>query len=145
LLICKGDNPQAGILRKIHFDYEPVENRQSYEIKPSVHLQICGKLNQHLTNAGFKQEHLEPHGPAFEKPRVPCFPVSIALLVHWLMLEFSGFPEARRIINNRHWQAKVKMAEALLLKPFFYSSSEFFKSTSTSLFLNSWVYGLPVS
>jgi hypothetical protein len=128
LTICKGENRRAPILRKLHFDYEPLARRALSESKPTMHIQVCGKLMPLLEAAGYKTEDLRTWSPWLEKPRIPGMPMSLALLLNWLMLEFESDPTAVRILRNSEWTALVARAEHIVLGPYFASCAGFFSA-----------------
>jgi hypothetical protein len=126
LTICKAERQRAKILRKLHFDYEPIERRAGDECKPSMHIQVCGKLMPLLERAGYRQQDLDAWSPWLEKPRIPGMPMSLALLLNWLLLEFDSDVSAARILRNHQWKNLVARAEEAVLAPYFKSCAEFF-------------------
>lgn len=145
LLICKAADPATSpIVRKVHFDYEPLEFRNSAEPKPSVHMQICGKLSRHHLAAGYLEQRLSAMYPSWEKPRIPLHPTSIALLLNWLFLEFEGDPVSQALLRNHMWRSLVADAERTVLLPYFKEAAAFLISTDNKpkRFLQAHLYGL---
>ena len=143
LTICRGENKRAPILRKLHFDYEPVERRGSQECKPSMHMQVCGKLMPLLEKAGYRTEDLKSWSPWLEKPRIPGMPMSLALVLNWLLLEFDTDANAASILRNKDWRSLVIHAEQEVLAPYFKSCAGFFAATGTNRgkrFVESFLY-----
>ena len=120
LLIAKGEQPaKSPVLRKVHFDVEPQECRNTGEPKPTVHMQVCGKLSRAHVTAGYTSQRLAGLYPHFEKPRIPCSPTSLALLIDWVMLEFQSDTRLLRASRSARWRALVSEAEQIVLKPYF--------------------------
>jgi hypothetical protein len=117
--ICDTCAERAPILRKLHFDYETCTERGSGEAKPSLHLQVCGTLSPYLLERGYTDADVAPWLPWLEKPRVPSLPVSLALLLHWTMLEFPSDLSVSRILRSPAWRKLVVDAEHVILKPYF--------------------------
>lgn len=143
LLICKTKEPKTSpILRKAHFDYEPVSNRNHSEPKPSVHMQICGKYSRHHAAAGYEPQRLSALYPEFEKPRIPLPPTSLALLLNWLLLEFQNGSAAQPILKDERWRKLVCDAERTVLIPYFKGGAEYLTSAKNvgRRFLQSFVY-----
>lgn len=126
LTICRGERERSQILRKLHFDYEPIQQRAPLECKPSIHIQVCGKLMPQLERAGYKSEDLKAWFPSLEKPRIPGMPMSLALLLNWLLLEFESDLTAAKILRNHEWRNIVARAESTVLAPYFKSCAGFF-------------------
>jgi hypothetical protein len=143
---CAIGSPSAtkdNILRKLHFDFEAPEKRNVGECKPSVHMQICGKLTPSMALAGYTSKHLENHFPWFEKPRVPSIPFSLALLLDWLFLEFLNTPEVNQVANDGQWRNLVLEVENKLLVPYFDGCNKFFQNSKRGeLFFANYLYGL---
>ncbi len=130
LLVCSGVDPRTNpVVRKIHFDYEPFARRNAVEPKPSVHMQVCGKLSPHHHKAGYPVTCLDALYPHWEKPRIPLPPTCLAILLNWLMLEFRSDTTALSILKDPTWSSLVTRAERTVLLPYFAAASEFLGST----------------
>jgi hypothetical protein len=141
--IGKDCQAQGHILRKLHFDFENPTRRNPKEIKPSMHIQVGGKLTPSMARAGYTNQHLENHFPWFEKPRIPSIPFSIALLLDWLFLEFCDTPEINEVIQAGEWRNLVRDVENELLGPFFQGCHDFLKNPKRDgLLLANLFYGL---
>jgi hypothetical protein len=131
LVICEDASDKSKIIRKFHFDFEHASLR-SEEAKPSMHLQICGRLNPHLTKMGYVDGDIQGMHPSFEKPRIPTIPMSLGLLINWILLEFGCDVTANRIMNNDDWKRHILKVERLVLKPYFKSAYEFLNGTGNN-------------
>jgi hypothetical protein len=130
-------------MRKIHFDYERAAIRNHSEAKPTIHMQVCGELLPQLRQLGYRSSDLQSWFPWLEKPRVPTLPVSLALLLNWLLLEFQSDPIAQRIVKNREWRNLVARAEREILGPYFEACATFFQAPAqndSNLFVESVLY-----
>lgn len=147
LLIARYANPATSpIVRKVHFDYEPIERRNAQEPKPSAHMQLCGKFSPHHLAAGYTEVRLRSLYPAWEKPRIPLPPTSIALMLNWLLLEFQTDPASQAILSDPTWRNCVIRAEQAILKPYFVAGARFLANASSAKqrFLQSHLYELGV-
>lgn len=147
LLICRYAAAQTSpIVRKVHFDYEPVEFRNPAEPKPSVHMQMCGKFSRHHLSVGYAEARLLGMYPAWEKPRIPLPPTSLALILNWLLLEFQSDPASQSILNSPTWRNWVAAAERKVLLPYFKAATSFLTSTADSKkrFLQTHLYSMIV-
>ena len=129
-MIGKGADHTKPVLRKIHFDFEPKFLRSNLEPKPSVHVQFGGELLPHWANGnGYCIDQLQALSPWFEKPRIPCLPVCLALLLDWTFLEFSSYDRhAKAVIDHPTWNAHVRDAERLVLALFIDDCQTFLRS-----------------
>ncbi len=130
VLIARGGDASSGIARKFHFDVEAASARNQAEPKPTHHFQICGKLSQQHLQEGYTEEQLEPLLPAMSKPRVPVPPMSLALILNWLFLEFGSEHSVVQALRNTFWQSIVREAERKVLKPYFEEAAQFFRSAT---------------
>lgn len=131
LVICEGVTDKSRIIRKFHFDYEHASLR-SEEAKPSLHMQICGNLNRHLSKMGYVDEDINGMYPSFEKPRIPSIPMSLGLLLNWIILEFGCDVTAESIRKNTDWKNHIAKIERLILKPYFKNAYDFFSLSSNN-------------
>jgi hypothetical protein len=133
LMLCEGTQPGRDMpIRKFHFDYEPSEFRNNDEPKPSVHLQICGELSQAHRDAGYTDKHLDAWHPRFEKPRIPLPPVSLALLLNWIFVEFQSDSALRPILMTDRWRNLVADAERKILLPYYKNAVDFLSATANN-------------
>ena len=131
VIICRTNEPaRSPIVRKVHFDYQPVALRNRNEPKPTVHMQLCGKFSPHHHAAGYNDERLRALYPDFEKPRIPTAPTSIALILNWLLLEFQTDAASEAILRDKRWRTHVAYAERLVLTPYFEKAVRFLQSTA---------------
>ncbi len=131
MTICRDRDPaRSAVVRKVHFDYQPAAARNESEPKPTVHMQLCGKLSPYHRRAGYVEARLKALYPDFEKPRIPIAPTSIGLMLNWLLLEFQTDTAAEPILRDPRWRAHVAQAERLVLIPYYESATKFLKSTA---------------
>jgi hypothetical protein len=147
LVICKWADPVTSpVLRKLHFDYEPLALRNKSEPKPTVHMQVCGQFSSHHFKAGYTEKKLGALYPGFEKPRIPAPPTSIGLMLNWMLVEFQSDLAAPIILKNPRWRALISEAERLLLRPYYDSAAAFLKSAGQrkKRFLQNYLYEMVV-
>lgn len=125
VLIGKEAFPSTAVARKFHFDFEPVANRNIAESKPSYHLQMCGELSQHHRVAGYVENDIAPLLPAWSQPRIPSLPMSLALVLNWLFIEFGHESAVKDARLNPQWRKLVRDAERIVLKPYYEECSRF--------------------
>ncbi len=131
LIICKSEDPKtSAIVRKLHFDFEPGSRRNVGELKPSVHMQVCGKYSDYHIRAGYRDSALRHWHPGFEKPRIPSIPMSIGIMLNWLLLEFQTDRTAMAILRHPRWRKLVAQAEQVVLRPYFKAATDFLSSAS---------------
>jgi hypothetical protein len=130
-------------MRKVHFDFEHKSSRNDEEPKPTNHMQVCGELLPQLRKLGYRGVDLRNWFPWLEKPRVPTIPVSLALLLNWLLVEFQSDLNAQKIVKNKEWRNLVARAEREVLAPWFQECSDFFQApgqNESKLFTDSILY-----
>lgn len=128
VLIGRDAHPSRNIARKLHFDFEPANQRNSGEPKPTYHMQLCGLLSPHHLSHGYEEEHVMHLLPSWSKPRVPTLPMSLALVLNWLFMEFGSEAQIQAIRQNMRWRSVVRNAERRILLPYYQSCSEFLAS-----------------
>lgn len=119
VLIGKDAHPSRDVARKFHFDFEPAVSRNQKEPKPTFHLQMCGKLSPHHHTDGYSDGHIEHLLPAWSQPRIPTQPMSLALVLNWLFIEFGHEQSVRDARLNPRWRSLVREAERAVLKPYY--------------------------
>ena len=145
LLICRYANPaKSPIVRKMHFDYEPVAYRKVTEPKPSAHMQVCGKFSPDHLKAGYTEMRLQGMYPRWEKPRIPLPPTSLALMLNWLLLEFQDDPASQGILNSPEWRKWVAHAERTMLVAYFKAATKFLERNANKeqVFLQTHLYNM---
>ena len=141
--IGKSDKASKPVLRKLHFDFEPFVLRNISEPKPSMHLQVCGALTPAMVAAGYKPYHLDNQYPWLSKPRIPCLPMSLALMLDWLFLEFRHDRSALLVLEDNQWRNHILNIEHKLLTPFFESCATFTRRKKRDeLFYSRFLYDL---
>jgi hypothetical protein len=146
LIICRRSDPATSpIVRKVHFDYEPLDYRNQREPKPSAHLQICGRYSRHHLTAGYAEARLAKLYPGWEKPRIPLAPTSLALLMNWLLLEFQSDPGSQAALRSPGWRKLVAAAERLVLLPYYAGAVDFLRGAANQdrRLMQSYLYGTP--
>lgn len=116
------------LLRKFHFDYIATDVSQFYRFpSPLFHLQYCGILSAYLQNEGCQNNHMDE---SFELPRIPAFPISLALLFHYLIKSLCK-PEIANILNDNKWRKIIKKNEESLWTPYYNCCHDFINSHKT--------------
>jgi hypothetical protein len=147
LTICRGADPRSGsILRKLHFDYEPLSSRNLTEDKPSVHMQVCGKLSPQHRAAGYTDIQLQGLHPGFEKPRIPSMPTSLALMINWILVEFQSDVASPQVLRTPQWRKLVAKAERQVLTQYYKGALAFLTNTDSveKRFLQTHLYEMKV-
>lgn len=125
VLIGQDASPSMSVARKFHFDFEPVQFRNVSESKPTFHLQMCGELSEHHEMAGYTEEHISHLLPSWSQPRVPTQPMSLALVLNWLFIEFGAEVAVKDARLNPRWRSLVREAEREILKPYYQACFDF--------------------
>ncbi len=128
VMIGTGTLLENKVARKFHFDFEPITNRNLSELKPTYHFQLCGELSEHHKSEGYVDDDIGHLLPRWSQPRIAAPPMSLTLLLNWLLIEFGSDPTIVNARKSSHWQALVRQAEATILKPYFQAAHEFFES-----------------
>jgi hypothetical protein len=94
---------------------------------------------------GYRPTSIDRWYPDFEKPRIPGIPVSLALLINWLLLEFQTDRSARAILTNGRWRGLIADAEKIVLYPFFQEAANYFSVAQppNHRFVENYLYELP--
>ncbi len=112
LAVCDARNSNVDrlrLVRKFHFDFDPQRSES-----PTFHLQYGGEATPALKSAGVHDKYLFPW---FESPRIPSFPMSLAILLHLGLTEFRD-QHSRRLVEDNAWRNLVKQNEEFILKSF---------------------------
>jgi len=125
VLIGQGAHPSMAVARKFHFDFEPAQFRNVQESKPTFHLQMCGELSEYHQAAGYTEEHIAHMLPSWSQPRVPTQPMSLALVLNWLFIEFGAEVAVKDARLSPRWRSLVRAAEREILKPYYDACSDF--------------------
>ncbi len=125
VLIGAHGPPSKYVARKFHFDFEPVAARNLAEPKPTFHLQMCGKLSGHHEDAGYAPGDIAHLLPAWSQPRIPAQPMSLALVLNWLFIEFGRDASISAARTSPTWRKQVRAAERTILGPYFQSCADF--------------------
>ena len=113
----KENNGQYRGLRKFHFDLDITQS--SDEPKPVIHLQYPGRMWPVLCEVGYQKNAFDFLNPKLDKPRIPCLPISIALLAHIALLEYVSVDNRIAIfITSPGWLKSVTHSEQYILKTF---------------------------
>lgn len=134
VLIGQEAHPSRSVARKFHFDFEPAALRNSAESKPTFHLQMCGELSSHHAEAGYTDDHISHMLPSWSQPRIPAQPMSLALVMNWLFIEFGREAAVKAARLNPRWCSLVREAERKVLKPYFEACSTFLSSNANDDF-----------
>lgn len=135
LLLDPSENPPK-LLRKIHFDYAD----KSQANKPIFHLQIPGTLTPELKNLGYTNADILHMQPWLSLPRINYYPVTVALLLNLIFLEFTS-ETTHRIVENTTWRSIVRENEQAVLKRYHNCCQSFLnKADDKNLFMNEFCY-----
>lgn len=132
VLICQDAHPSTHVARKFHFDFEPASMRNVAESKPTFHLQLCGKLSEHHEGAGYTEQDIHHLVPSWSQPRVPAQPMSLALVLNWLFIEFGCEASVRDARLSPRWRSLVREAERSVLRPYFEACSAFLSANANA-------------
>lgn len=125
VLIGQNALPSKAVARKFHFDFEPAAARNVAESKPTFHLQMCGELSPHHIGAGYADGDIQHLLPSWSQPRIPTQPMSLALVLNWLFIEFGCEAPVRNARTSPRWRSIVREAERSVLKPYYEDCSMF--------------------
>ena len=130
--ICKNKK----ILRKYHFDH-PFPSTCRRKPHPIFHLQYAGRLSNTLKEEKLDDTHLDGW---LDSPRIYFTPMSLALLINLIFLEFPSI-NSKKIIETDRWRGLIKKNEELLFIPFFKICHDFISNVSRKeLFINDFYY-----
>jgi hypothetical protein len=105
-------------LRKFHFDYTPKDAKRRTP-HPVFHIQYGGKLSPYLcTKFGYNDSHIKHMNPKLSIPRIPHIPMTLALLLNFIFIEFQS-EETAKIVGKSDWQSFIKNNEKVFLYPYF--------------------------
>ncbi len=126
--ICSINNNIDHILRKFHFDFAvPLPNQQT---KPIYHLQYGGDK---LYSKNICVDHLYPW---LSNPRLFSTPMNLAILLDLVFFEFKNENiEAHKLVERKEWRDFITENENKILKPFYKTITEFFRSDHKSDYL----------
>ena len=125
------DEIRERVLRCVHYDFEPSEYRSNEEIKPSMHLQVGGKINPLLAYAqkfidfDINEENFDNIGYSFDKIRVAFYPVTLISILNSIFLEFSSVDKVEAVVSTREWKTLVRDLEIELLSNYFDHGSDY--------------------
>lgn len=115
LAICDPDTKK--LIRYFHFDYA-ISGSVKKNPKPIYHLQFCADLPPALQSKGYVLDY-----PDIDYPRILSLPMSLALLLNLIFMEFYT-EEFASIIKRPEWNSLVKANEELMLCPYYNSCNE---------------------
>lgn len=106
----KNSNYSTKILYRIHFDVAVPDIDKNKELHPLYHVQSGGKpRNTHYIND--EMQH-------WSIPRIPYFPLSLALFLEIVFREFGGELVRNRFIKSNAWRRIVANNERRMLSAF---------------------------
>lgn len=106
LCVCENDI----LLRKFHYDHESNMGRE----KPMFHMHYGGKPLPSQTH----YDGIEELAPGFSEPRLFSTPMSLALILEQVFLEFPN-DQTKRIQDDNSWKGFVLESQKHILLPFF--------------------------
>jgi len=139
LAICSRHNDQCVIRRKFHFDYDIGQPNQRQD-HPKYHVQYAGKNPTGMGDHGPLYEEIL-HSPLSE-PRFPYTPMSLALLLNSVFVEFAT-EITSKIAEDNQWRDLILSHEKELLRPYYRNCCNLFHSghSSKKLFTTDYCYG----
>lgn len=140
LAICDYNKAEAScqIMRKFHFDYD---NGTEAKPHPMFHFQYAGKKPPGMGDHGKLYQAVL--SPWLSEPRLPYPPMSLALLLNCVFVEFST-EITIKISEDNKWRELVKTNETRLLEPYYSNCKNFLSGDSHSpkkLFTSDYCYG----
>jgi hypothetical protein len=129
LAVCENQNNGNPVLKKLHFDF--ADPTRSYkQPHPVFHFQHPGKLTPALSEFGYDISHLSPW---LSEPRLPYYPMTLALLVNCVLREFpDGI--SQDLIERHEWRSLIKKDEELVLAPYYKQCSDFIKKRQDNVY-----------
>lgn len=120
LAICEMKSGEAELLKKLHFDYtEPW--KASGQPHPVFHFQHPGELTPLLKQDGVDDTHLSSW---LSEPRLPFCPMSLALLVNCIFIDFPS-EHSEKFIQRGEWRSIIRKNEELILEPYYRNCFDF--------------------
>lgn len=140
LAICSSvASGNCKILRKFHFDYDngTGTRRQPH---PRYHFQYAGEKPSGMCVPCEPYENVLY--PSLSEPRLPYTPMSLALLLNCVFIEFRT-EITNKISEDNQWRNLVEANEEQLLKPFYRNCCNLFNGehSSKKLFTTDYCYG----
>jgi hypothetical protein len=137
LTIIDKSQPPSRILRKFHFDYDPLASNHKSP-HPLIHLQYGGKLSKKLGDQDLTVDHLDIDT---DKPRLCYFPLSLGLLINMVLIDFPD-EKIEKLGGTAEWRDLIRKNEKIVLEPFFTNCHRFFSNRNKErLFVNDFYYG----
>jgi hypothetical protein len=134
LAICHDGSKK--IIRYFHFDYAlPTSTRN--QAHPIFHLQY-GKAS----SSNLNEEDYAFDIDNLELPRIPYFPMTLALLLNTVFMEFYN-EITHTIINRSEWRKLLKKNEEIMLEPYYRCCCDIMasiKNKSDTSFINDCCY-----
>ncbi len=115
LAICDPDTKK--IISYFHFDYA-MPGSVKRNPKPIYHLQFADNLPPALTNEGYSL-----YSPLVDYPRILSLPISLALLLNLIFMEFYT-EETKKIISQPEWNRLIRTNEELILSSYYRCCNE---------------------
>lgn len=106
LTIYEKNETSGKILRKFHFDYAPsrINHKNPH---PVFHLHYGGRLFGKLKNMKLTDNHLYP---GFDGPRLCYYPISLALLINFILMEFPDEIN-KKFLEKSEWRKLIRKNE----------------------------------
>ncbi|MFH1697480.1 MAG: hypothetical protein ABH882_00300 [Candidatus Omnitrophota bacterium] len=141
--ICDNLDSPSRLVRKFHFDYVlPDTAGTRRQPHPIFHLQYCGELTPGLVRKGYGENHIQHMSPDLSVPRIPFTPISLALLIDYILREFCDKNIAEKGRQIFEWRSIVKDNEKSLLGPYYNQCGVFLgRHDRDSCLLSNFYYG----
>lgn len=102
------------ILTRIHFDVVSRDDRMCSKY-PLYHLQVGGNPSEggYYSKDKWRNENMK----ALSYPRIPFYPLSLALFIDMILRELGDY-DAKVFLKNAIWRGVVRKSETMMLLPF---------------------------
>ena len=127
--VCENQINRNSLLKKLHFDFSD-PTRSYKQPHPVFHFQHPGELTPALSKNGYDIGHLSPW---LSEPRLPYYPMTLALLVNCILREFPD-SISQDLIERDEWRGIIKKDEELVLAPYYKQCSDFIKKRQDNVY-----------
>lgn len=125
--VCGKDDKSMNLIRKFHFDYAHPSANPNQAV-PLFHMQYGGELAPDVSDRNITDDGIEGW---LSVPRLNFAPMNLALLLDMFLCEFWTI-DINSIIEDSTWRDLIYKNEALLLKGYYGSAADHFRSAGYS-------------
>ena len=123
------ESNRNSLLKKLHFDFAD-PTRFYKQPHPVFHFQHPGELTPALSKFGYD---ITPLSPWLSEPRLPYYPMTLALLVNSVLKEFpDGI--SQDLIERDEWRRLIRKDEELILEPYYKQCFDFIKERQDDVY-----------